>query len=205
MSDLETYLYDHLAGSNFAVGLLEFVRDQHAGEPLSDSAAGLLSEIEQDRKTLQEIIGRVSDGTPILKEAAAWLGEKLSEFKLRRGYFGTFEALEALALGIQGKLALWRALEIIAGADVRLQGLDFSQLADSAEQQHSQAEELRLQSARIAFASPQNLSPLFVPERLDGVQSARPQRRKPNRQQRDKAQRDRNRSESQGVSNINAE
>jgi hypothetical protein len=153
MSDLATYLYDHLAGSNFAIGLLEFLRDQHAGEPLSESAAVLLVDIEMDRKTLQEITGRVSEGTPILKEAAAWLGEKLSELKLRRGDFGTFEALEALALGIQGKLALWRALEIIAGADTRLRGLDFKQLADSAKRQHSKAEKLRLQSARAAFAS----------------------------------------------------
>jgi hypothetical protein len=205
MSDLETYLYDHLSGSNFAVGLLEFVRDQHAGEPLSDSAAVLLAEIEQDRNTLQGIIGRVSDGTPILKEAAAWLGEKMSEFKLRQGYFGTFEALEALAVGIQGKLALWRALEIIAGVDARLQGLDFNQLADSAQRQHSQAEELRLQSALAAFASTENVAVLLVPERVDGVQSARPQRRKPNRQQRNRAQHNRNGSESHGVSNIHAE
>ena len=154
MSDsLETYLHDHLAGSNFAIGLLEFLRDQHASEPLSDHAAALLAEVEQDRKTLQEIIGRVCNGTAILKEAAAWLGEKLSELKLRSGDFGTFEALEALALGIQGKLALWQALEIIAGADARLSGLDFDQLAARAAQQHSQAEELRLQSARDAFAS----------------------------------------------------
>jgi hypothetical protein len=205
MSDLETYLYDHLAGSNFAVGLLEFVRDQHAGEPLSDSAAVLLAEIEQDRNTLQAIIGRVSDGTPILKEAAAWLGEKLSEFKLRQGDFGTFEALEALAVGIQGKLALWRALQIIAEVDARLGGLDFDELADSAERQHSEAEELRLQSALVAFASAKDLSALLVTQRVDGVQSARPQRGKPNRQQRNRAQNNRNRSESQGVSNIHAE
>jgi len=169
MSDLATYLYDQLAGSNFAIGLLEFLRDQHAGEPLSDSATVLLVEIELDRKTLQEIIGRVSEGTPILKEAAAWLGEKLSELKLRRGDLGTFEALEALALGIQGKLALWRALDIIAEVDPRLEGLDFNQLADSAQRQHSQAEDLRLRSALAAFASAQNVSPLFVPEGLDRV------------------------------------
>jgi hypothetical protein len=154
MSDsLATYLHDHLAGSNFAIELLEFLRDQHAGEPLGDSAAVLLAEVEQDRKTLQGIIGRIGSGAPILKEAAAWLGEKLSELKLGRGDFGTFEALEALALGILGKLALWQALEVVAQADARLRGVDFNQLSASAEGQHSQAEKLRLQSARAAFAS----------------------------------------------------
>jgi hypothetical protein len=153
MSDsLAIYLHDHLAGSNFAVELLEFLRDQHAGQRLGDAAAALLAEIEEDRKVLQGIIGRVGNGVPILKEASAWVGEKLSELKLRRGAFGTFEALEALALGILGKVALWRALASIAEADTRLSGVDFNQLLARAEQQHSRAEQLRLQSARAAFA-----------------------------------------------------
>jgi len=157
MSDsLATYLHDHLAGSNFAVELLEFLRDQHAGEPLGASAAALLAEIGQDRETLQGIIDRVGGNAPVLKEAAAWVGEKLSELKLSRGAFGTFEALEALALGILGKLALWTALEVVAIADTRLRGLDFKRLASSAERQHSKAEALRLEWARAAFAPTQN-------------------------------------------------
>jgi hypothetical protein len=156
MSDsLGTYLHDHLAGSNFAVELLEFLRDQHSGEALGASAAALLEEIEQDRETLQEIIGRVDSGAPLMKEAAAWVSEKLSEWKLGRGAFGTFEALEALALGILGKLALWQALETIADADIRLRGVDFSQLAARAKRQHSQAEQLRLEWAPAAFAPAQ--------------------------------------------------
>jgi hypothetical protein len=152
MSDLTVYLHDHLAGSNFAVGLLEFLRDQRAGEPLSDALAALLSEIEQDRQVLQGLIDRAGNGVPILKEATAWMGEKLSEFKLRSGSFGTFEALEALALGIQGKLALWEAMTAIANGDVRLAGVDFNQLIERAQLQHAVAEDLRLQAAREAFA-----------------------------------------------------
>jgi hypothetical protein len=149
---LAIYLHDHLAGSNFAIELLEFLRDQHAGQKLGDAAAELLAEVEQDRKTLEAIIARVGAGVPIFKEASAWVGEKLSELKLRKGAFGTFEALEALALGILGKLALWRALAAGAEIDTRLRGFDFNQLAESAIRQHSRAEELRLHSARTAFA-----------------------------------------------------
>ena len=54
MSDpLAIYLHDHLAGSNFAIELLEFLRDQHAGQKLGDAAGELLAEVEKDRKTLQ--------------------------------------------------------------------------------------------------------------------------------------------------------
>jgi hypothetical protein len=153
MSDsLAIYLHDHLAGSNFAVELLEFLRNQHAGQPLGDAAAALSAEVAEDRKVLQGIIGRVGNSVPILKEASAWVAEKLSELKLRQGDLGTFEALEALALGILGKDALWRALGALGDADPRLCGVDFSQLSARAEQQHSRAEELRLQWVRAAFA-----------------------------------------------------
>ena len=151
MSDLTAYLHDHLAGSNFSVGLLEFLRDQHAGEPLSDALEALLAEIEQDRQTLQGLIDRAGNGVPILKEATAWMGEKLGELKLRRGSFGTFEALEALALGILGKLALWEVMAAVSHGDVRLDGVDFNRLIERAEQQHALAEDLRLQAAREVF------------------------------------------------------
>jgi hypothetical protein len=68
------------------------------------------------------------------------------ELKLRRGAFGTFEAL-----GILGKLALWRALAAIAESDARLPGVDFEHLMARAERQHARAEELRLQAVRGAF------------------------------------------------------
>ena len=152
MSDsLAIYLHDHLAGSNFAVQLLEFLRDQHAGHPWGEAAAALLVEVETDRTVLQGIIARVSNGVPIFKEASAWVTEKLSEMKLRPGAFGTFEALEALALGILGKLALWRALATIAETDARLPGVDFNHLMARAERQHARVEELRLQAVRAAF------------------------------------------------------
>jgi hypothetical protein len=152
MSDsLAIYLHDHLAGANFGVELLEFLRDQHAGEPLGEDAAALLAEIEADRTVLQGIIARVGNGVPLFKEASAWVGERLSELKLSRGDFGTFEALEALALGILGKLALWRALAAIGETDARVPGVDFDHLADRAEGQHARAEELRMEAARTAF------------------------------------------------------
>jgi hypothetical protein len=148
---LATYLTDHLAGSNFAVELLQFLRDQHAGEPLGASLAELLRDIEEDRNVLQGLVEKTGSKVPVLKEAVTWVGEKISEFKLGRGVFGTFEALEALALGIQGKLALWRALSTVAATDPRLHGIDLETLAARAQDQHARAESLRLQKAPHAL------------------------------------------------------
>jgi len=155
MSDpLATYLHDHMAGSNFAVDLVESLRDQYSGEPLGGFAAGLLVDIEADKEVLQGIINRVGKGSADLKEAAAWLGEKVSKLKLSRGAaggFGTFEALETLSLGILGKRALWRALLAIADADGRIGDVDPERLIARAEAQHAQVEEMRLQVARTAL------------------------------------------------------
>lgn len=148
---LATYLHDHLAGSAFAIDLLESLGDHHAGDDLGELASGLLIEIKQDREVLQSIVDQVGKGSPDLKEATAWAAEKVSRFKLSHEDstgLGTFQAVESLALGILGKLALWRALVVIADDDDRLRGTDFEELIARAQQQHSQVEECRLVLAR---------------------------------------------------------
>ncbi|MGI9074017.1 MAG: hypothetical protein ACR2JB_22480 [Bryobacteraceae bacterium] len=155
MSDpLATYLHDHLAGSNFAIELLGSLRDQYSGELLGGFAAALLIEIAEDRQILQTILDPIGKTSPDLKQAAAWLGEKVSRFKLKRGSgngLGSFQALETLGLGILGKLALWRALAVIAENDDRVRGADLQQLIKRAEEQHARLEESRLQMARTVF------------------------------------------------------
>jgi hypothetical protein len=76
----------------------------------------------------------------------------VSRFKLRHSAadgLGTFEALETLALGILGKLALWRALAVTV--DTRVHGVDFEQLITRAQAQHARLEESRLQVACTLF------------------------------------------------------
>ena len=124
---LATYLRDHLAGAAAAVDLLELLRDQHAGEPLGEFAAEILADVEADRAALAAVAQRVGGEPGVLKDATAWIGAKVARLKLGRhvaGDLGTFEALETLALGIVGKLALWRALVLVAPSDPRLVGVD---------------------------------------------------------------------------------
>jgi hypothetical protein len=155
MSDpLATYLHDHLAASLFAVELLKNLHQQHAGEALGEFAATLLREVEEDRQTLQRIADQAGTEASVLKEATAWMGEKVSRFKLWHAHFeevGTLELLETLALGILGKQALWRALSIVAPTNVRVRGEDFDALVARAQAQHAQVEERRLQVARTAL------------------------------------------------------
>lgn len=152
---LGTYLHDHLAGAEYAINLLEFMRDQHSDDQLGRFAADILLDIKRDRDTLRDIAERVGAGSgSTLKEGASWVGEKVSRFKLGHDAgsgLATFEGLEFLAIGILGKRALWRALAAVAPSEPRLAGVDFDALAASAQKQHDRVDQRRLMVARTAF------------------------------------------------------
>ena len=151
---LTTYLEDHLGGAAAAITLLQMLRDQHPGEALGAFAAQLVTEVESDRKVLDALARRVGEGSSMLKDATGWLGAKIGQLKLGRataGTLGTFQALEMLALGVLGKLALWHALIEIAPSDARLAGVDLHALAARAQAQHAGVEAQRLALARTAL------------------------------------------------------
>jgi hypothetical protein len=151
---LSTYVHDHLAGSRFALELLERLRERYAGDPLGTLAAELHAEIEQDRVAAEELAERLGSRANPVKEAVAWVGDRAAQLKLRVGDddVGTFEALETLALGIMGKLSLWRALSMLPAEDERLRGLDLEGLASRALAQHARVESCRLKLARTLFS-----------------------------------------------------
>ena len=151
---LQKYIRDHLAGAAAAIDLLEHLQSEHPGEPVGDLASQLLAEILVDRGTLEALEAKVGGESSPLREAVAWAGAKVSRVKLGRsaaGDFGDFQALEVLGLGIQGKLALCRALSTFAKHDQRLQSLDFPRLEARAEAQHQLVEAQRLALARSAL------------------------------------------------------
>jgi hypothetical protein len=157
MSDpLVTYLEDHKAGAGLAIDLLQAMKARHDDESLRQFAASILVLVQEDEETLRSLAKHIGAGSNILKEAAAWVGEKASRVKLgagSSGAFGTFEALEFLALGIQGKLSLWHALEVVSVSDSRLSGVDFETLIARASAQYRKVEERRLALAKTAFGS----------------------------------------------------
>lgn len=152
---LATYLHDHLAGSHFAVKLLDSMHEQYRDEELGEFALTLCADVKQDQNVLQEIIDHVGKARLDLTEVAGWLAEKASQFKLQRddsgGGLGTFEALEALTLGICGKIALWQALPLIREFDARLPEYDFKGLMARGDEQYARTEEQRLRIIETTF------------------------------------------------------
>ena len=82
MSDpLAIYLNDHMAGAGVAIDLLKTMKERHDAS-LSQFAASILVEVEEDEETLRSIAKNIGSGSNVFKEAAAWLAEKASRLKL---------------------------------------------------------------------------------------------------------------------------
>lgn len=152
---LTTYLNDHVAGATLGKELVERCLSNNAKTPLGDFLAQLLSEIEEERAVLKDVLERLGSGANPVKTAVTWLGEKASRIKLSNPLgaysdFNRLEELELLLLGVRGKLALWQALEAVA--DERLSSVDFAALSGRAKGQLEHIEQHRLSAARAAFA-----------------------------------------------------
>ena len=155
---LATYLSDHLAGSVAALELLEDLETTYAGTALRDFFVELQTDIEADQKELQALMDRLQIVESRPRKLAAWLAEKSIALKVRlddkaNGPLRLIESLEAVGLGIHGKLALWEALRAAAEELPRLRGMvDYERLARRAEEQRRRIEIVRLEAAKAAFA-----------------------------------------------------
>jgi hypothetical protein len=144
---LAVYLHDHLAGSRFAVELLDKLATEFAGTASGNIARELLEQVTTDRATLQQLIAKVGKASADLDDALGWIAERLSRIKLKHddpAGIGAFEAFETISLGILGKRALWEALQVRQNSDSRIAGLDYDALMDRAQHQFEQANQHRL-------------------------------------------------------------
>jgi hypothetical protein len=154
---LITYLNDHLAGSVAALELLDHLIRLRPGTAGERALAAVRTEVEADQQTLQHLLHEVGGKESRVRQAAAWLTEKLGQAKLRlddpgSGELEMLEALEVLALGIQGKASLWRALAAASAHAPEVRQLDFVALEARAQNQFQRVDSLRLQTAPVALS-----------------------------------------------------
>ncbi len=155
---LAHYLQDHLAGSVAALQLMETLADHERGRPLEAELRALHAEVSEEQATLREILGRLGGEESRLKQVAAWLTEKMHVARLalaERSHpaLARLDGLESLALGLQGKLALYRALGDVAPAVPALDGYPFGALEARTVAQHAMVERERMAAAREALGA----------------------------------------------------
>lgn len=141
---LTTYLNDHLALMRGEAELLERVKDENSASPLGESLETFAEAVSRQLDRVRQAIDYAGGSVSSIKQAAAWLGEKLGRLKPNDGIAGytdlarvvELETLMGLAFSRQ---TMWAALE-----SIELQcGLNPDERAASEEQTRSQLASLR--------------------------------------------------------------
>ena len=151
---LGVYLNDHLAGSSAALEILAHLRTLGGADGWIDT---MRDDVAHDRRQLESLMAKAGVTASAARQAAAWMAEKVAELKTRiddrgQGALTRLELLEALALGIDGKSALWIALRAAAPRLPALDGMDYGQLIRRAAEQRAAVEIHRLEAAVGAFS-----------------------------------------------------
>lgn len=117
-----------------------------------DFFARLKVKVQEDRDLLEHLLTsadmKASTAGKVAGDLAARVGFiKLAWEGFKPGELGIFEALEMLALGIQGKRLLWLALKEISVWFPEWQDIDFSKLELEAIEQRDGVELWRIEAA----------------------------------------------------------
>ena len=154
---LTTYMKDHFAGSVAAVELLDHLISFSRGKTHEPFLIQLRQEVAEDQEALRGLLHDLDSARGTLRDATAFVSEKLARIKLlledpSGGQLALLEKLETLALGIDGKRALWRSLLAVAEEIPALHNVDLVGLDQRAGDQRDRVEDLRVEAAREAFA-----------------------------------------------------
>jgi len=155
---LEIYLRDHYAGAVGALELLEHLAGAHTDDSLGEFFRQLHDEIKADHEQLHNLMQALGFEESSLRNAGAWMAEKLSRAKLGLtvgddAKLRLFKALETLLVGITGKRLLWQALMAVEDSSPILQRTDLARLKARAIEQAERVETQRLSAAHAAFGT----------------------------------------------------
>ena len=149
---LGIYLNDHLAGSVVGTRLARRIAKHNEGNHYGTEAKRLAGEIDEDKAALESLMERLGVRRKRARRLIAGVAETVGRLKPNGRLVGYSPLsrvieLEALTLGINGKLELWQSLKV---ADGGIDGVD--RLVARAEDQSKRVRALRLQAASEAFS-----------------------------------------------------
>ena len=154
---LAIYLNDHLAGATAGGELARRAVRSNRGSSHGFFLADLADQIDADRGSLLAIMRVLNVRVDRVKILGGWGAEKLGRLKFNGQLLGDsplsrIVELEALSLGVHGKLALWRALQELELAELSSASVPLADLIARAEQQLAGLESHRLRAAAQAFS-----------------------------------------------------
>jgi hypothetical protein len=153
---LGNYLQDHYAGSSAGIELFRRAAQQQSDPVARTELTAMVEEVENERAALERFLTAAGSKPDPVKNAGAWLAEKLSRLKpngelLHRSPLSDVVELEALRLAVEGKAAGWRVLRRLAEDDDRFDRSELDRLLKSAADQIDRLEKLRMATAERVF------------------------------------------------------
>jgi hypothetical protein len=114
---LETYIQDHRAAATGGIELVERMYRENRDNDLGNEMRRILTELEEERDTIDRIMETMQIRHSATKQAAQWFGEKFARLKPNNqltGYspLSRVLELEALTAGVMARQGLWRALQV---------------------------------------------------------------------------------------------
>jgi hypothetical protein len=141
---LIAYLRDHLSGSDMAIRVVHRLSSTHQATEDGALFRRLSEEFEEDRSVVRLLLTRLGASGRSMKRAAGYASGALLSVTAggAPGDLSLLRTLEALAVGVQGKRCLWRALQNLRTLST-IQGMNFVELEAKAVRQWEAIEERR--------------------------------------------------------------
>jgi hypothetical protein len=150
---LALYLRNHDAGAHAGAGRFAEAARQHRDATTRAALTRLRYEVEQDQDALASVMQALGVPPSRLQRALGVLGERAGRLKpngalLRRPPITDVIELEALVLGVSGKLRLWHALDELSPVLPELDHIDLYSLAARARDQLGRLDVLHRETVR---------------------------------------------------------
>jgi hypothetical protein len=116
---LAAYLREHLTGSDAAIQVVERLRLTHAGSQEGRLFASLFDEFREEREVVRLLLEQIGAAAHSVKRLAGQASGPvlIAASRGERGDLSLFRTLESLAIGVQGKRVMWRALHALLGEE----------------------------------------------------------------------------------------
>ena len=142
---LVIYLRDHLSGSDVALRVVHRLCSTQRGSADEALFRYLLKEFEEDRAVLRTVLAHLGASERSIKRAAGVASGSVLSLTAggEPGDLSLFRTLEALAIGVQGKRCMWRALQNLRAVPATIHGATFADMEAKAVRQWDEIEKRR--------------------------------------------------------------
>jgi hypothetical protein len=134
---LIAYLRDHLSGSDMALRVVHRLGSTHKGTEDGMLFRRLSKEFKEDRAIVRTLLTQLGASGRSIKRAAGYASGAVLSVTAggEPGDLSLLRTLEALAIGVQGKRCMWRALQNLRTIPSTVDGMNFVELEAKAVRQ----------------------------------------------------------------------